>query len=164
MNTFQQTGLSNEILQALQDLGFEKPTSIQEEAIPKLLTSQTDVIAIAQTGTGKTAAFSLPLIDNLDENCDDIQALILCPTRELCLQIKNDIKSFTKYKKKITEIAIYGGADIRGQLRELKQGGQIIVGTPGRVQDFINRKKLDLSNLKYLILDEADEMLNRGFK
>ncbi len=164
METFAELGLKEEVNKALEDLGFVKPTPIQEKAIPHLLTSESDLVALAQTGTGKTAAFSLPIVNQLDENERSVQAFILSPTRELCLQIAKDIEKFTKYQRKIKTIAVYGGARIDTQIKQLLAGGQIVVGTPGRVCDMIRRKKLDLSNIKWVVLDEADEMLSMGFK
>lgn len=163
MQTFEEIGLRSEILQAVQELGFEKPTPIQEQAIPYLLTEETDLLAFAQTGTGKTAAFSLPLLESIDADSKQIQALILCPTRELCLQIARDIQSFAKFMK-IRTTAVYGGASIDKQIDALKRGVHIVVGTPGRSLDLIKRKKLKLEQIQWLVLDEADEMLNMGFK
>lgn len=163
MQTFEEIGLRSEILQAVQELGFEKPTPIQEQAIPYLLTEETDLLAFAQTGTGKTAAFSLPLLQSIDPESKQIQALILCPTRELCLQIARDIQSFAKFMK-IRTTAVYGGASIDKQIDALKRGVHIVVGTPGRSLDLIKRKKLKLEQIQWLVLDEADEMLNMGFK
>ncbi len=164
METFAELGLKEEVNEALKDLGFEKPTPIQAQAIPHLLTTGGDLVALAQTGTGKTAAFSLPIIEQVDLNEKTVQAFILSPTRELCLQIAKDIQKFTKNLRKIKTIPVYGGARIDTQIKELLAGGQIVVGTPGRVCDMIRRKKLDLSHLKWVVLDEADEMLSMGFK
>ncbi len=164
METFEELELKEEVLKALKDLGFEKPTPIQAKTIPHLLTSENDLVALAQTGTGKTAAFSLPIINQVDSNAKNVQAFILSPTRELCLQIAEDIKDFTKYSKKIKTTAVYGGANIDSQIRQLKAGSHIVVGTPGRVCDLIRRKRLDLSHIQWVILDEADEMLSMGFK
>lgn len=164
MITFEDLGLRTEIVSAVTDLGFEKPTPIQEKAVPHILSSQNDLLAFAQTGTGKTAAFSLPVISQLDVDDRSTQALILCPTRELCLQISNDIAAFIKYLRKVKVISVYGGEKIDRQLRALRDGGQIVVGTPGRTRDLINRGKLNLSTVKWLVLDEADEMLTMGFK
>lgn len=163
MQTFEEIGLRSEILQAVQELGFEKPTPIQEQAIPYLLSEDTDLLAFAQTGTGKTAAFSLPLLESIDPESKQIQALILCPTRELCLQIARDIESFAKFMK-IRTTAVYGGASIDKQIDALRRGAHIVVGTPGRSLDLIKRKKLKLEQIQWLVLDEADEMLNMGFK
>ena len=146
------------------DLGFENPTPIQKEAIPFVLSEETDLIALAQTGTGKTAAFGLPVIQKIDENKTQTQSIILCPTRELCLQIAKDLETYSKYTKKLKVTAVYGGANIQTQIRKLNSGSQIVVGTPGRVIDLINRKKLKLKDVEFVVLDEADEMLNMGFK
>ena len=161
---FSKLGLSEVIQKSLIDLNFLKPTPIQLKAIPHLLKSDEDLISLAQTGTGKTAAFGLPIIQKINIKNKNTQSLILCPTRELCLQITKDLKSFSKYIKGLQVTSIYGGADIRKQIRELKLGSQIVVGTPGRVLDLLNKKKLELRDIKILVLDEADEMLNMGFK
>ena len=161
---FSKLGLSEVIQKSLIDLNFLKPTPIQLKAIPHLLKSDEDLISLAQTGTGKTAAFGLPIIHKINIKNKNTQSLILCPTRELCLQITKDLKSFSKYLKGLQITSIYGGADIRKQIRELKLGSQIVVGTPGRVLDLLNKKKLELKDIKILVLDEADEMLNMGFK
>jgi ATP-dependent RNA helicase DeaD len=163
MNKFEQLGLSESLLKAIFDLGFENPTEVQEKAIPLLLEKDTDMVALAQTGTGKTAAFGFPLIQKIDANNRNTQALILSPTRELCLQITNEIKNYSKYEKGINVVAIYGGASITDQAREIKRGAQIIVATPGRMQDMINRGLVNISQINYCVLDEADEMLNMGF-
>ena len=163
MNKFEQLGLSESLLKAILDLGFENPTEVQEKAIPLLLEKDTDMVALAQTGTGKTAAFGFPVIQKIDANNRNTQALILSPTRELCLQITNEIKNYSKYEKGINVVAIYGGASITDQAREIKRGAQIIVATPGRMQDMINRGLVNISQIDYCILDEADEMLNMGF-
>ena len=162
--TFEQTGLKPELLSAIAEMGFEQPTPIQEKTIPHLLNNKNDLIALAQTGTGKTAAFGLPVLHNCDVNKKDIQALILCPTRELCLQISRDLDAFSKNLRGFKNIPVYGGADIGKQIRDLRSGGQVVVGTPGRVNDLIRRKVLNVSQIKWMILDEADEMLNMGFK
>ena len=163
MLTFEEIGLRQELLQAVHALGFEKPTPIQEQAIPFVLNEDTDLLAFAQTGTGKTAAFSLPMLERIDAELPQIQALVLCPTRELCLQIAQDIDNFTKFMK-IRTTAVYGGASIDKQIDKLKRGAHIVVGTPGRTLDLIKRKKLKLEQIQWLVLDEADEMLNMGFK
>lgn len=163
MNKFEQLGLSESLQRAIIDLGFENPTEVQEKAIPLLLEKDTDLVALAQTGTGKTAAFGFPLIQKIDANNRNTQALILSPTRELCLQITNEIKNYAKYEKGINAVAIYGGASITEQAREIKRGAQIIVATPGRMQDMINRGLVNISQINYCVLDEADEMLNMGF-
>lgn len=164
MITFEKSGLKPEIIRAVADLGFNQPTPIQAEILPKLDFPPTALIALAQTGTGKTAGFGLPLIHHLDAANKNTQALILCPTRELCLQITNDFEDFMKYLPKLHVSAIYGGAPIFSQQRQLQKGSQIVVGTPGRVIDMINRGALDISKINWFILDEADEMLNMGFK
>ncbi|MEK6478508.1 DEAD/DEAH box helicase [Catalinimonas sp. 4WD22] len=164
MTRFEALGLREEILQSLSELKFEQPTPIQEQAIPFVLNSENDLIAFAQTGTGKTAAFGLPIIQLIDEHSDQTQALILSPTRELCLQISNDLATFSKYLKRLNVVPVYGGVDIAKQMKQLKDGAQIVVGTPGRVLDLIKRKKLKVENINRLVLDEADEMLSMGFK
>jgi ATP-dependent RNA helicase DeaD len=164
MNTFKDLGLNPMVLQALDELGFEQPTAIQNKTIPHLINSDQDVIALAQTGTGKTAAFSLPVIQKLDEHDKNVQALILCPTRELAIQVANDIQQFTKYMHEVSVVPIYGGERIDLQIRKMKKRPQIVVGTPGRVNDMINRRVLKVDTIKWLVLDEADEMLNMGFK
>ncbi|WP_234108789.1 MULTISPECIES: DEAD/DEAH box helicase [Chryseobacterium] len=164
MNLFTETNLSPEILQAIGELGFTSPTEIQKQTIPFISTDTRDLIALAQTGTGKTAAFSLPILDMIDDGSRKIQLLVLCPTRELCLQITKDIKNYSKYMKNIKTTAVYGGSSITEQIRSLREKPQIIVGTPGRVIDLINRKALDFSEISWLVLDEADEMLSMGFK
>lgn len=162
--TFSKTGLNKNIQKAIADLGFETPTPIQQEAIPYLLENETDLIALAQTGTGKTAAFGLPLLHKMEIDRKLPQAIILCPTRELCLQITKDMETYSKYIKGLKTTAVYGGASIVPQIKSLKSGTQIIVGTPGRVIDLINRKALRLQDVEFVVLDEADEMLNMGFK
>jgi ATP-dependent RNA helicase DeaD len=164
MMTFEETGLNNNMLQAVTDLGFEIPTPIQEQTIPKLLNSKKDLIALAQTGTGKTAAFGLPIVQQTDTSLKGTQALVLCPTRELCMQITSDMNTYSKYVKDFYVVPIYGGASIENQINKLKNGKQVVVGTPGRVVDMIKRGKLKLSAVRWLILDEADEMLTMGFK
>lgn len=163
MNKFEQLGLNESLLRAINDLGFENPSEVQEKAIPLLLEKDTDIVALAQTGTGKTAAFGFPLIQKIDADNRNTQALILSPTRELCLQITNEIKLYSKYINGLRTVAIYGGASITEQAREIKKGAQIIVATPGRMQDMLNRKMIDISKINFCVLDEADEMLNMGF-
>ena len=162
--TFEELGLEEELLKALNKLNFAQATPIQEKSIPFLLEKENDLIALAQTGTGKTAAFSLPILQRCNPKENSTQAMILSPTRELCLQICNDIAAFSKYMPNLSVLAVYGGSSISEQIRALKSGAQIVVGTPGRTVDLINRKKLDLSNINYLVLDEADEMLSMGFQ
>lgn len=157
-------GLNAEILSAIDDIGFQQPTPVQEETIPFLLESTKDMVGLAQTGTGKTAAFGLPIIQQIDPDQKSIQALILSPTRELAMQIGKDIETYSKYLKKIRVAVVYGGADIRAQISELDRGVQIVVGTPGRTLDLIKRKKLSVTAIRWLVLDEADEMLSMGFK
>ena len=161
---FSETGLSKNIQKAIIDLGFETLTPIQREVIPYLLENETDLIALAQTGTGKTAAFGLPVLHKIEVERKLPQAIILCPTRELCLQITKDMGVFSKYIKGLKITAVYGGASIMPQIKSLKSGTQIVVGTPGRVIDLINRKSLRLQDIEFVVLDEADEMLNMGFK
>ena len=164
MSTFLELGLKEPINKALTDLGYEKPTVIQEKAIPQIISSTDDLKAFAQTGTGKTAAFSLPILELLDDTNGNVQAIILSPTRELAVQIGNNIKEFCKYLPKIKVTTVYGGSSIEDQIRSLKRGSQIVVGTPGRTVDLIKRRALKLGNVQWLVLDEADEMLNMGFK
>lgn len=164
MSTFKDLGLNNNIIKALTELGYKNPTEIQEKAIPQVIASKEDLKAFAQTGTGKTAAFSLPILEKIDTNSKDTQAIILSPTRELALQITKNIEEFAKHIKGFRTAAIYGGANIEEQIRKLKKGVHIVVGTPGRTVDLINRKQLKLANVQWLVLDEADEMLNMGFK
>jgi len=164
MNLFTESNLSAEVLQAIGDLGFVEPTEIQKQTIPFISTDTRDLIALAATGTGKTAAFSLPILDMIDDKSRKIQFLVLCPTRELCLQITKDIKNYTKYLRDIKTTAVYGGSSIMDQIKSLREKPQIIVGTPGRVIDMINRKALDFSEAQWVVLDEADEMLSMGFK
>ncbi len=152
------------MVQAVTALGFETPTPIQEQAIPILLSGTTDFVGLAQTGTGKTAAFGLPLLNLISRAERHPQALIVCPTRELCLQITNDLGTFTKFTKGVFTEAVYGGASITMQIRNLKKGVQIVIATPGRLIDLIERKAIDLQKVKYVVLDEADEMLNMGFR
>src|ERR1044072_4639450 len=164
MITFESLGLQEPILKGIQDLGFVAPTPIQEKAIPVLLSGDRDFVGLAQTGTGKTAAFGLPLLQQLDIKRRQPQGLILCPTRELCLQITNDLKNFSKYLGDLSVVAVYGGASIVQQLRELKRGAHVVVATPGRLLDIIDRGPVNFENVRYAILDEADEMLNMGFQ
>lgn len=162
--TFKDYPLVEWIQKAIDDLGYQSPTPIQQQTIPLLLNKDTDVIALAQTGTGKTAAFSIPLLHKIEVDKKHPQALIIAPTRELCVQISNDIIQLTKYQPKINTVAVYGGANIDSQIKSIKKGVQIIAATPGRLVDLIDRKAVDLSEIKILVLDEADEMLNMGFK
>jgi ATP-dependent RNA helicase DeaD len=157
-------GLDDPILKAIGELGFTEPTPIQEKVIPHLIGEQQDLIALAQTGTGKTAAFGIPLIQNADMSDPSVQALILCPTRELCMQITSDLQDFSKHTKKFNVVPVYGGAPIDKQIQKLRRGAQIVVGTPGRVRDLIERRILKIEKIRWLVLDEADEMLQMGFK
>ena len=163
MKTFEELGVREEIRKAIEELGFVQPMPVQEAVIPFLLGNLNDVIALAQTGTGKTAAFGIPLLERIDNTWRDTQALVLSPTRELCLQITDDIRDFAKYMDGIHVEAVYGGAAIEPQVRALKKGAQIIVATPGRLVDLMHRGKADLSQVTNIVLDEADEMLNMGF-
>ena len=165
MNSFQALGLSDTTLKALTDLGFETPSEIQSQAIPYLLQNDGDIIGLAQTGTGKTAAFGLPLIEKVDTTQPHTQALILAPTRELVQQILEQLKKFSKYNKNLNVLAVYGGASIMGQMKDLKaKPRHIIAATPGRLIDLVKRKKINLQEIDFVVLDEADEMLNMGFK
>ena len=163
MSTFNELGLNEDLLHAITDLGFETPSDVQAKAIPILLEKETDLVALAQTGTGKTAAFGFPMLQKIDVNSRTTQGLILSPTRELCLQITNEMKLYGKYCKGLNVTAIYGGASISDQARQVKRGTQIIVATPGRMKDMISRNMVDISKIEYAVLDEADEMLNMGF-
>ena len=163
MNTFKALGLNDAILQAVTDMGFTEPSEVQEKAIPVLLREATDVVALAQTGTGKTAAFGFPLIQKVDANNRKTQGLIISPTRELCLQITNELKNYSKHVKGLNTVAVYGGANIQEQARQISRGAQIIVATPGRMQDMMRRNLVDISGIDFCVLDEADEMLNMGF-
>ncbi|MBS9463861.1 DEAD/DEAH box helicase [Flagellimonas sp. 389] len=163
MTKFEALGLDKPLLDAISDLGFESPSEVQEKAIPILLEQDTDLVALAQTGTGKTAAFGFPMIQKIQSESRTTQGLILSPTRELCLQITNELKLYSKYVKGLNTVAIYGGASISDQARQIKRGAQIIVATPGRMKDMIGRRMVDISKIDYCVLDEADEMLNMGF-
>ncbi len=164
MSLFESMGLRSEILEAIRELGFVEPTPIQEKTVPFLLESNQDMVALAQTGTGKTAAFGLPIIQQIDPTLKSPQALILSPTRELAMQIASDLANFSKFIGKMNISVLYGGADIRQQITSLEKGAQIVVGTPGRTLDLIKRKKLRVNEIQWLVLDEADEMLSMGFK
>lgn len=163
MPTFQSLGLEEQFLQAITDLGFETPSEVQEKTIPLLLENETDMVSLAQTGTGKTAAFGFPMLQKINVESRTTQGLILSPTRELCLQITAELKLYGKYMKGLNVVAIYGGASITEQARQIKKGAQIIVATPGRMKDMIGRRMIDISKIEYCVLDEADEMLNMGF-
>ncbi len=164
MITFEELGLDDRLVKATAALGFVNPTSIQEKAIPILLAGTTDLIGLAQTGTGKTAAFGLPLLQLIKSGDKYPQALIVCPTRELCIQIVNEMELFKKFMTGVNLVAVYGGTSISTQIREIKRGVQIVVATPGRLIDLIERKAINLEQIKYVVLDEADEMLNMGFQ
>ncbi|MCF6308698.1 MAG: DEAD/DEAH box helicase [Flavobacteriaceae bacterium] len=163
MSKFAALGLEENLLKAIEDMGFTSPSEIQEKAIPILLDKDTDMVSLAQTGTGKTAAFGFPMLQKINVESRTTQGLILSPTRELCLQITNEIKNYGKYLKGLNVVAIYGGASISDQARDIKRGAQIIVATPGRMKDMIGRRMIDISKIEYCVLDEADEMLNMGF-
>ena len=163
MSKFAELGLEENLLKAIEDMGFTTPSDVQEKAIPVLLEKDTDMVSLAQTGTGKTAAFGFPMLQKIDIGSRTTQGLILSPTRELCLQITNEIKNYGKYCKGLNVVAVYGGASISDQARDIKKGAQIIVATPGRMKDMIGRRMIDISKIEYCVLDEADEMLNMGF-
>ncbi len=164
MTNFQDSGLDVNILQAIEEMGFKIPTPIQLKTIPGILQSDRDMIALAQTGTGKTAAFGLPIIQMVDTNNPNTQAIILCPTRELCVQICKDLDQYSKYMAGLTTLPVYGGANIETQIKALRKGVHVVVGTPGRTLDLLRRNILKINNINWLVLDEADEMLNMGFK
>jgi len=164
MTAFQEMGLSEALLQGIGALGFETPTPIQEQVIPVALQSDDDLVALAQTGTGKTAAFGLPLIQRINPAERNVQALVLCPTRELCVQVANDLANYSKFDHHYKIVAVYGGASIETQIRQIKAGAQIIVATPGRLVDLLVRQVAHLDKVERVVLDEADEMLNMGFK
>jgi ATP-dependent RNA helicase DeaD len=164
MSSFQSLGLSQALLDTIQKMGFENPTPVQEKAIPVLLKGDKDIVALAQTGTGKTAAFGLPLIELCDANSGTTQALILAPTRELCMQINSDLMKYSSNVKPLNIVPVYGGASISDQIKKIRRGAQIIVATPGRLMDLMERKVVKIESIRFVILDEADEMLNMGFK
>ena len=164
MTNFKDIGVNKELLKSIREMGFETPTPTQEESIPHLLTSRQDLISLAQTGTGKTAAFGLPIIQQIDPKIKHVQAIVLCPTRELCIQIAKDLIAFSKYLDYVKVLPVYGGTNIENQIKSIKKGIQIIVGTPGRTKDLIKRKILKLDIVNRVVLDEADEMLSMGFK
>lgn len=163
MSKFAALGLEENLLKAIEDMGFENPSEVQEKAIPILLEKETDIVSLAQTGTGKTAAFGFPMLQKINVDSRTTQGLILSPTRELCLQITNELKNYGKYYQGLNVVAIYGGASITDQAKNIKKGAQIIVATPGRMKDMIGRRMIDISKIEYCVLDEADEMLNMGF-
>ena len=164
MGNFKDLGVNKGLLQAVEEMGFVSPTAVQELAIPYLLNGKKDLIALAQTGTGKTAAFGLPCIQHVDRKVKDVQTIVLCPTRELCIQISKDLMKFAKHLDYVKIVAVYGGTSIENQIKSIKKGVQIIVGTPGRTKDLINRRVLKLDIVNKVVLDEADEMLSMGFK
>jgi len=164
MTLFAELGIHDNVLKALSDLGFTTPTPVQEQTIPTLLEKQIDLICLAQTGTGKTAAFGIPLLQLTDARSKQTQALVLCPTRELCIQVAKDMASYAKYLSGIKILAVYGGASIEPQIRALRQGTQIIVATPGRLHDLIRRGTVNITAIRTVVLDEADEMLQMGFQ
>ena len=164
MTNFKDIGVNKELLKSILEMGFKTPTPIQKESIPYLLTSRQDLISLAQTGTGKTAAFGLPIIQQIDPKIKHVQAIVLCPTRELCIQIAKDLIAFSKYLDYVKALPVYGGTNIEKQIKSIKKGVQIIVGTPGRTKDLIKRKILKLDIVNKVVLDEADEMLSMGFK
>ncbi|HEX2976773.1 MAG TPA: DEAD/DEAH box helicase, partial [Bacteroidales bacterium] len=164
MPTFNELGLNTLLLQAVEALGFREPMPVQAEVIPALVANPSDLVGLAQTGTGKTAAFGLPLLHHIDASLKKTQALILCPTRELCLQITKDLENFAAFMPSVKITAVYGGASIENQIKQLLQGPQIIVATPGRLNDMIRRKRVDFSKVNWVVLDEADEMLDMGFQ
>lgn len=161
---FEELGLRKEIVGAIKDMGFEQPTEIQEQAIPTLVEEETDFVGLAQTGTGKTAAFGLPLLNGIDADENYTQGLVIAPTRELCLQIAKDLEAFSKKMGRVNVVSVYGGAPISTQIKQVKKGAHIICATPGRLQDMIERRVVKLQDVKTVVLDEADEMLNMGFK
>ena len=164
MGNFKELGINKGLLKSIEELGFESPTPVQEQAIPILLKDKTDLIALAQTGTGKTAAFGLPSIQQIDPKIKNVQTIILCPTRELCIQISKDLLTYSKYLDYVKIVAVYGGTSIENQIKSIKKGVQIVVGTPGRTKDLIKRRVLKLDIVNRVVLDEADEMLSMGFK
>ena len=164
MNNFKNLGVEQKLIDSISELGFENPTPVQEKAIPLVLNDRSDLIALAQTGTGKTAAFGLPIIQQIDLKNKNIQTIVLCPTRELCIQISKDLISYSKFLKAIKITPVYGGASIENQIKAIRKGTHIIVGTPGRTKDLIKRKVLNFKSVNRVVLDEADEMLSMGFK
>lgn len=164
MKKFEDLGINHDILKGLEALGFEQPTEVQEKVIPLMLQEKTDLVSLAQTGTGKTAAFGIPLIHWMDNSKRHVQGLVLCPTRELCVQVAKDLDAYARFVPKTSILAVYGGARIDQQMNKLRKGVQIVVATPGRLKDLINRKAVDLSRIRYVVFDEADEMLNMGFQ
>ena len=164
MNTFADIGINNDVLKGLSSLGFQEPTPVQAQVIPLMLERQIDLVGLAQTGTGKTAAFGLPLIQLTNTKSRQTQGLVLCPTRELCVQVARDLEAYSRHVEGLRILAVYGGASIEQQIKALRKGVQIIVATPGRLCDLINRRKVDISGVRYVVIDEADEMLQMGFQ
>ena len=164
MISFPELGVGENVLKAINELGFKEPTPIQQQAIPILIKNERDFIGLAQTGTGKTAAFGIPLLELIDQPLPLTQALILAPTRELCVQITNDLIKYSKFSRSVNITAVYGGASITTQIRQIKKGTQIVAATPGRLLDLINRGAINMKSIRYVVLDEADEMLNMGFQ
>jgi len=164
LKTFEEFGLSETVLKAIKEMDFIHPTPIQEKIIPLMAETKSDIIGLAQTGTGKTAAFGLPLVQETDVNKAQVQSLILCPTRELCVQITNDLLAFSKYVNGLRVVPVYGGASIDTQIQSIKRGAHIVVATPGRMLDLLERKRINIQNIRSVVLDEADEMLNMGFR
>lgn len=164
MKNFSELGVDALVLNAIQEMGFETPTAIQEQSIPVYLETEQDILGLAQTGTGKTAAFGIPIIQLIEPQSKFVQALIICPTRELCLQISKDLTAYSKFKSGINIVAVYGGSSIERQISDIKRGAHIIVATPGRLMDLMERKAVQIKDVKYVVLDEADEMLNMGFE
>ena len=164
MEKFRELGVSEEMLKGIADLGFETPSPVQEKAIPVILGEENDLVVLAQTGTGKTAAFGLPLLQKIEPEWNNVQVLILSPTRELCVQIGNDLKNYSKYRKDIRVTCVYGGTDIKRQIKDLQRGVHVVVATPGRLVDLLNRKAINIESVFAVVLDEADEMLNMGFQ
>ena len=163
MISFPELGVGENVLKAINELGFKEPTPIQQQAIPILIKNERDFIGLAQTGTGKTAAFGIPLLELIDQPLPLTQALILAPTRELCVQITNDLIKYSKFSRSVNITAVYGGTSITTQIRQIKKGTQIVAATPGRLLDLINRGAINMKSIRYVVLDEADEMLNMGF-
>ena len=164
MMSFESLGLNNRILKAVRKMGFSEPTPIQSKVIPRIIGGDRDLVGLAQTGTGKTAAFGLPMIQLIDFDAPHTQGVVICPTRELCIQTSGDFKEFTRYVKGAKIVSVYGGASIENQILQIKKGAHIIVATPGRLLDLIKRKVVKISNISFVVLDEADEMLNMGFQ
>jgi len=164
MKSFNETGIRSELQKAVKELGFEIPLPVQQQVIPKILETTRDIIALSQTGSGKTAAYGLPLLSLINESLKVPQILVLSPTRELCMQIANDMADYSKYLVGLKTLAVYGGASIENQISQLKQGVQVVIATPGRINDLIRRKRINLSGIVAVVLDEADEMLNMGFQ